>query len=73
MVDKWMDGWRDGRMDGGMEGGRGGLGAHERTRMFRYVLHGWGSGRLWNVSGDCGMCREILDCYGRWRNVTVED
>ena len=33
--------------------------------MFRYVLHEWGVGKLWNVSGDCGMLREVVECYGK--------
>ena len=40
--------------------------------MFRYVLHGWGVGGLWNVSGDSGMLREVVECYGGLSNVTVK-
>ena len=43
-----------------------GVEAHERTGMFRYVLHGWGGAE------DCGMFREILECFGRFWSVTVK-
>ena len=40
--------------------------------MFRYVLNGWGGGSLWNVSEVGGMCREMVECVGRFMIVTVK-